>query len=181
MDMQAQGIQQSLWLKQHPNNTHKILKLHAPFVHALDGLNTFLSKLRSLKLPIDYGVALVKHVAHKKFGSMKSHDYYMLLQQLLPLFLLGLMAVEVRMTIIKFSHVFRQVCVKIWNPFDIASLWDDVVVTLSLLKKKFPLAFFDIMTHLLLHVVDELDVCGLIHNRWMYLVERMMKVLKGYV
>jgi hypothetical protein len=37
------------------------------------------------------------------------------------------------------------------------------------------------MTHLLLHVVDELDVCGPIHNKWMYLVERMMKVLKGYV
>jgi hypothetical protein len=34
---------------------------------------------------------------------------------------------------------------------------------------------------MLLHVVDELDVCGLIHNRWMYHVERMMKVLKGHV
>jgi hypothetical protein len=37
------------------------------------------------------------------------------------------------------------------------------------------------MTHLLLHVVDELDVCGPVHNKWMYLVEWMMKVLKGYV
>jgi hypothetical protein len=37
------------------------------------------------------------------------------------------------------------------------------------------------MTHLLLHVVGELDVCGLVHNQWMYLVEHMMKVLKGYV
>lgn len=37
------------------------------------------------------------------------------------------------------------------------------------------------MTHLLLHVVDELDVYGPIHNKWMYLVEHMMKVLKAYV
>jgi hypothetical protein len=91
------------------------------------------------------------------------------------------MALEVRMTIMRLNHVFKRICVKIWNPFDIASLWDDVVITLSLLRKEFPLAFFDIMTHLLLHVVDELDVYGLIHNRWMYPMECMMKVLKGYV
>jgi hypothetical protein len=36
--------------------------------------------------------------------------------------------------------------------------------------KKIPPFFFDIMTHLVLHVVDELD-----------LVECMMKILKGYV
>jgi hypothetical protein len=49
------------------------------------------------------------------------------------------------------------------------------------LHEEFPPAFFDIMTQLLLHVVEELDVCGLVHSHWMYLVERMMKVLKGYV
>jgi len=37
------------------------------------------------------------------------------------------------------------------------------------------------MTHLLLHVVDELDICEPIQNIWMYLVEWMMKILKGYV
>jgi hypothetical protein len=56
-----------------------------------------------------------------------------------------------------------------------------VAITLSLLEKKFPPSFFDIMTHLLLHVVDELDVYGLVHNKWMYIMEQMMKVLKGYV
>jgi len=79
------------------------------------------------------------------------------------------------------SGVFKRVCVKIWNPSNITSLQDDVVVIFSLLEKEFPLAFFKIMTHLLLYVVDDLDVCGLIHNRWMYVVERMMKVLKGYI
>ncbi len=53
--------------------------------------------------------------------------------------------------------------------------------TLSVLEKEFPPTFFDVMTHLLLHVVDELDVCKPVHNRWMYLMEWLMKVLKGYV
>jgi hypothetical protein len=32
-------------------------------------------------------------------------------------------------------------------------------------------AFFDVMTHLVLHVVEELDICKPVHNRWMYPVE----------
>lgn len=56
-----------------------------------------------------------------------------------------------------------------------------MVVTISLLKKEFLLAFFDIMINLLLHVVDELEICELVHSCWMYPVEPMMKALKGYV
>jgi hypothetical protein len=74
------------------------------------------------------------------------------------------MAVEPGMAIMKLSYVFRQICVKVWNPIDIRNLWEDVAITLSLLEKEFHPTFFDVMIHLLLHVVDELDVCGPIHN-----------------
>ncbi len=37
------------------------------------------------------------------------------------------------------------------------------------------------MTHLTLHVVEELDVCGLVHARWMYLIELALKMFKTYV
>lgn len=37
------------------------------------------------------------------------------------------------------------------------------------------------MTHLLYHLVDEVDLCGPISIKWMYLVERYMKTLKIYV
>ncbi len=56
-----------------------------------------------------------------------------------------------------------------------------MAITLFLLEKDFPPSFFDIMTHLLLHVIDELVVYGPIHTKWMYPMERMMKVLKDYV
>ncbi len=45
----------------------------------------------------------------------------------------------------------------------------------------FPLSFFDIMTHLIFYVVDELDFCGPIATTWMYPIERYMKTLKQYV
>jgi hypothetical protein len=68
------------------------------------------------------------------------------------------------MAIMRLSYVFRQICVKVWNLVDNGNLREDVAITLSLLEKEFPLTFFDVMIHLLLHVVDELNVCGLIHN-----------------
>ncbi len=80
------------------------------------------------------------------------------------------------MATMTFSHVFPWVCVKVWNPYDIPSLQKKCGNYIFFdQEKEFPLAFFDIMTHLLLHVVDELDVCGPIHNRWMYPMEWMIR------
>ncbi len=45
----------------------------------------------------------------------------------------------------------------------------------------FPPAFFDVMTHLLVHLVDEVDICGPVHARWMYPMERYLKLLKNHV
>ncbi len=60
-----------------------------------------------MKVPTDYGASLVKHVVDKKkLGSMKSHDYHTLMQQMLPLHLQGLMAVEPRMAIMRLNCVF---------------------------------------------------------------------------
>ena len=44
----------------------------------------------------------------------------------------------------------------------------------------FPPAFFDIMVHLIVHLVREIKCCGPVYLRWMYPVERYMKILKGY-
>jgi hypothetical protein len=56
-----------------------------------------------------------------------------------------------------------------------------VAITLSLLEWELPGAFFDVMTHLCLHVVEELAICGPVHVRWMYPIERALKTFKAYV
>jgi hypothetical protein len=58
---------------------------------------------------------------------------------------------------------------------------EDVVTTLCMLEMEMPLSFLDVMTHLVIHLVEEVDVCGLVHTQWMYDVKRRNKVLKGYV
>ncbi len=70
---------------------------------------------------------------------------------------------------------------KVWDPKDFQALRDDVATTLSLLEWELPPMFFDIMTHLTLHVVEELDVYGPVHARWMYPIERALKMFKAYV
>ncbi|KAI5312977.1 hypothetical protein L3X38_042151 [Prunus dulcis] len=76
----------------------------------------------------------------------------------------------------------REVCNSFYGmkvPKD--KLEEDVVVTLCLLEKYFPPSFFDIMVHLVVHLVREVRLCGPVYFRWMYPFERYMKVLKGYV
>ncbi len=49
------------------------------------------------------------------------------------------------------------------------------------LEKVLPPGAFDIQLHLVCHLVEEIEIAGTVHARWMYWVERYMKVLKGYV
>jgi hypothetical protein len=81
----------------------------------------------------------------------------------------------------RMCKIFRWLCTKVYNPVDFDSLQADIAESMALLEMEFPPSFFDIMTHLPYHLVEELDLCGPVSTRWMYLVERYMKTLKGYV
>ena len=56
-----------------------------------------------------------------------------------------------------------------------------IVVILYELEMFFSPSFFDIMVHLVVHLVRKVRLCGPMYLRWMYPVERYMKILKGYV
>ncbi len=83
-----------------------MLKAHASYVLIAEELNIFLEIMGAIKLPTNYWYSLAKHMADRKLGSMKSHDYHMLMQQLLPLCVRRFMAMEPRMVIMRLSHVF---------------------------------------------------------------------------
>ncbi len=81
----------------------------------------------------------------------------------------------------KIYRIFRWICNKVWNPSEIESFKTYVEVNLALVGMHFPPLFFNIATHLLYHLADELDLCGLVGTRWMYPIERYMRNLKIYV
>jgi hypothetical protein len=96
----------------------------------------------------------------------------------MPLGLWGLMQPHVWLALIQLSSVFCNICVKVWDPKDFQALRDDVATMLSLLDWELLVVFFNIMTHLTLHVVEELDVCEPVNVRWMYAIEDVQNLCK---
>ena len=180
-DMQREGIRRHLWVTPDPNNPARMLKPAANYVLTPREFDIFCTRLEKLKVPSDYCSDIGSHIRNKKFSVLKSHDYHILIQTLLPLALRGLMDQNTRLAIMRACRVFRRICCKVWDPEQTESLREDVAVTMCLMEIAFPPTFFDIMSHLPLHLVEELLILGPAQVRWMYPVERTMMTLKDHV
>ena len=143
----------------------------------------FCEWLAAVKVPNGYSSNFKKLVSMKdlRLVGMKTHDCHILMQQLLPLALRGVLTRDVRFAITKLCSFFNSICSKVIDPLTLDLLQSELVQTLCLLEKYFPPSFFDIMIHLTVHLVREVKLCGPVYLRWMYPFERYMKVLKGYV
>ena len=49
------------------------------------------------------------------------------------------------------------------------------------MKKCLPSTFFNAQEHYLIHLVEEIELCGLVQTRSMWMVERHLKFMKGLV
>ena len=67
-----------------------------------------------------------------------------------------------------------------WPSRVLDDLENDVIRLLCQLKMYFPPSFFNIMVHLIVHIVRKIQLCESVFLRWMYQFERYMKILKGY-
>ncbi|XP_042432526.1 uncharacterized protein LOC122019082 [Zingiber officinale] len=116
-----------------------------------------------------------------KLSSLKSHDSHVIMQHFLPIVIRNSLPKYVRYAIIRLCFFFKDICCKIIDVAKLDKLQSDLIVTLCLLEQYFPPSFFDIMLHLTVHLVREVQLCGPVYFRWMYPFERCMKVLKSYV
>ena len=57
----------------------------------------------------------------------------------------------------------------------------EIVEIVYKLEKELPLAFMDIQVHLLIHLVDDIDMADVMSTRNIFFMERFLKVLKGFV
>ena len=72
--------------------------------------------------------------------------------QILPLALRDVLNPNVRQAIMKVSRVFKKICSKVVNKSWETELVENAVIAVCMLEKEFPLGFFNIMTHLLIHL-----------------------------
>ena len=58
---------------------------------------------------------------------------------------------------------------------------ENAIETVCLFEEVFPTSILTIQVHLLVHLVDEVEIAGIVHAQWMFFLERFMKNLKGFV
>jgi hypothetical protein len=101
--------------------------------------------------------------------------------QLLPVTLRGLLPKNVRVPIVKLCAFFNAISRKVINPDILPRLQKNVAQCLVSFELVFPPSFFNIMTHLLVHLVEEIAILGPVFLHNMFPFERFMGVLKTYV
>jgi hypothetical protein len=139
--------------------------------------------LSNIKAPSGFSSNIkgIVNVLEKKFLNLKSHDCHVLMMQLLLVALRGILPPHVHLATMKLCAVLNAISQKAINPMELATLQNDVVQCLVSFKLVFPPSFFNIMTHLLVHQVKEINILGPVFLHNMFLFERFMGVLNKYV
>ncbi|XP_042395408.1 uncharacterized protein LOC121985814 [Zingiber officinale] len=159
LDLQDMGIRKELHLYKDGN---KWKKPPATYTLSSQERRLFCQFIKSVKFPDGFAANLAKNVNEVtgKILGLKSHDYHVLLQRLLPAGIRSYLNKEVRETIIELCNFFQQICAKTLNVSDLKLLETNVVLILCKLERIFPPAFFDIMVHLILHLPQEAMMGG---------------------
>ena len=88
---------------------------------------------------------------------------------------------EIVIPLMRLGEFLRNICSKVIEVGDSKKLQQEIIEILCQLEINFPPAFFDIMVHLPVHLCNEIELGGPVHQRWMYSIERYLGKLKRYV
>ena len=179
-DLEKMGIRRELWLRPRPNR-QTFFKPHAPYVFTDVEKKMFIKEVSAIRTPTGYGSALGKNMKNYKLSGLKSHDFHCLIQQIIPVISRSLLQPLQRTTLIRLGKSLSRICARVVDKSELAALRLYVAETVCYLEICFPPSFFDVMEHTLIHLVDELELCGPVGGRWMYPCERYLGMLKSFV
>jgi hypothetical protein len=147
----------------------------APYVLSATEKCEFFEILRSIRTPSCYVSNLHSRITNGKLRGLKSHDYHILLQQILHVCLRNIGDEKVVGAMVRLSRLFQRLCSKVVDKATEIPFMVDAVETLCQLEKVLPPSFFDILVHLTVHLVEELFLYGPVQTCWMYPYERYFK------
>jgi hypothetical protein len=110
-----------------------------------------------------------------------SHDCHVMLTTFLPIAIRAINLVWIKVVVTRLCYFFNRISQKVIDCDELASLKEFAVEIVSQFEMCFPPAFFDIMVHLVEHLVPQIEALGptYLHEMWTY--ERFMSILNGYV
>ena len=114
-DLQARGIRPHLHLQHVGPNGDRYYMPDASYVLQAEDMAKVLRALKSLRTPTNYVSALHKKISKGKLSGLKSHDFHVLLQQILPLCFRKVSKKSLTGAVIRLSRVFKKLCAKTVN------------------------------------------------------------------
>nr|XP_021861027.1 uncharacterized protein LOC110800050 [Spinacia oleracea] len=180
-DMKKRNIRPDLWpVEKSGAGGTKTYLPPACYTMSRKEKKQFCECLHGIKVPSGYSsnVKRLVSLSDLRLVGMKSHDCHVMINVFLPIALRGILPKHVRHVITKLCVFFNSICAKVIDPEKLDSLNNDIVETLCRFEMYFPPSFFDIMVHLIVHLVREIKLCGPVFLRWMYPFERFFGHLK---
>jgi hypothetical protein len=158
-------------------------KPHAQFCLKPKQKKEVMEWLKILKFPDGYaaGFRRAVNLNTNKITGLKSHDYHIMIERLLPIMFRGYFNVSIWKALAELSYFYRQLCAKEIKKDVMEKLEIEIPVLICKLEKIFPPGFFNPMQHLLVHLPYEAKVEGPVQYRWMYHIERALKKLSSMV
>lgn len=172
-DLESLGIRKDL----HPKAQGKRTLLPAaPWSLSKSEKHTFCKRLFDFKGPDGYCANISSCISLEecKVMGLKSHDYHVLMQQLLPVAIRGLLRKGPRVAIFRLCAFFNLLCQRELDMEQLQLMETEIVETVCIFERFWPPSFFDIMVHLCVHLGREARLGGPVHFRWMYPFERFV-------
>jgi hypothetical protein len=134
----------------------------ADFVLSREQRKEVLEWIQNLMFPDGYAANLRRGVnlINLKLKGLKSHDYHIWIERLLPVMVRGYVPEHVCQVLAELSYFFRQLCAKELSRDVIDKLEQIAPVLLYKLEKIFPPGFFNPMEHMILHLPREARLGG---------------------
>jgi hypothetical protein len=139
--------------------------------------------LHSVKVPTGFSANVRKLVSLKDLtiSGYNAHDCHKMLTVFLPIAIRAVKPVHTRLVITKLCYFFNRVSQKVFDPEELGPLQTFAIETACQLEMFFPPAYFNMMEHLIVHIVPQIIEIGPLYLHQMWAYERYMSVLKGYV
>jgi hypothetical protein len=111
--------------------------------------------LKNLKVPYGFCSSIRSIVSMKDLTltNYNSHDCHVMLTTFLPIAIRAINLVWIKVAVTRLCYVFNRISQKVIDRDELASLEEFAVKTLSQFEMCFPPAFFDILVHLVVHLV----------------------------
>jgi hypothetical protein len=149
----------------------------------VDEKHTMCVWLKNLRVPSGFYSSIRSIVSMKDLTvtNYNSHDCHVMLTTFLPIVIRAINPLFLKMTITRLCYFFNRISQKVIDRDELASLQEFAVETISQFEMCSSPSFFDIMVHLVVHLVPQIEVLGpmYLYEMWMY--ECFMSILNGYV